>query len=158
MEVIYIYLLTTGVVLTLLLLYRFIYLLLFILHPLKCFFLQYLTLPLLLKACKWVRVTRFEALMVLLYLSLNVVFLALGANNLPELASTMALINLLPAFLGQWTNPLTEFLGISQTVYYLIHRWTGRIAIVHTCIHTFFILKQYQNFSTDKLISGCAVS
>ncbi|KAH8756789.1 hypothetical protein F5883DRAFT_684461, partial [Diaporthe sp. PMI_573] len=103
-------------------------------------------------------VTRLEALMILLYLSLNVVFLSLGANTLQDLAATMALINLVPAFLGQWTNPLAEFLGISRRSYYLIHRWTGRIAIFHSFIHTFFILRQYRNFTTDKLISGCATA
>ncbi|KAH8763824.1 hypothetical protein F5883DRAFT_422569 [Diaporthe sp. PMI_573] len=155
MENLYIYLITIGVALALLLL---IYLLYVNLHPCRCFFLQHLILPLLLKSSKWVRVTRLEALMILLYLSLNVVFLSLGANTLQDLAATMALINLVPAFLGQWTNPLAEFLGISRRSYYLIHRWTGRIAIFHSFIHTFFILRQYRNFTTDKLISGCAVT
>lgn len=157
MEALYVYLITIGTILTIIILYRSIYLLLFFSHRLRCFFLQHLALPLLLKV-KWLRVTRFQVLIILLYLCLNAISLALNSNNLQTMTATMALVNLLPTYLGHHSNPLADFLGISQTTYSLIQRWTGRIAIIHSSIHTILIHTTFQqDYNTNKLTSGYIV-
>lgn len=52
----------------------------------------------------------------------------------------MAIINMVPLFLGGRTNPVADALGISIQSYYFAHNWIGRVAIVEALIHSVIVL------------------
>jgi hypothetical protein len=89
----------------------------------------------------WTSATRLECFMLGLYFFVNGFFMGYGihkTNLKQELfvrSGTMAIINMIPLFLGGRTNILSNFLGISFHTYYLAHHWIGRMVIVLSILH-----------------------
>ncbi|ESZ90807.1 hypothetical protein SBOR_8812 [Sclerotinia borealis F-4128] len=74
-------------------------------------------------------------------------------------AGIMASVNLIPLFLGGWTNALANFIGISIHSYYIAHHWIGRVVIVQSLLHVALVLAagQLWTFNSSQ-ISGISVS
>lgn len=122
----------------------------------RCLFQRYLRLPVLVNSSHWMRLTVFEFMAIVVYIFLNIVLLCIGDGDLQKRAAIMAMVNLVPTFIGKRINPLAELLGISIPTYDLFHRWTGRVAILHANIHAILILRQHE-YSNAQLISGSLV-
>lgn len=109
---------------------------------LSYFFTRYIQYP-LTPARKWWTATRLQACCLIVYLAANllVLFLALGnARQFEQRAAIMALINMVPLFIGGRTNPLADALGISVQSYYFAHNWIGRVAILEAVLHSIVVL------------------
>jgi len=163
MDVITIYFCSCGVFMSFLICYRIFH---FALRPafhyLKCLLLQFLLLPVLHYSKHCVLLTRFHVLAIFLYLGFNVAVICVKYKSVEETTALMAIVNLIPTSLGKRINPLADFLSISIHSYSLIHRWSGRVAIIHAIIHaairTVNIFEQAQSTTKSQLISGCLAS
>lgn len=85
------------------------------------------------------------AIVILLYIGLNVFCLVFGIKkqlDLAKRASILALLNLPPLYLGSRPNfVLDRLLHIQLVEISLLHRWAGRLCILHSIVHGVTILK-----------------
>ena len=118
--------------------------------PLKILFLRNLAYPLLIRRNHWGSVTRFQAIVVTLYLAANTALISIFAIyfDLGMGATKMALINLIPLFIGGKSNPIADFLGVPLQTYYLAHHCIGRIALAQAMIHAILMLSK-KSFRSD---------
>ncbi|KOS20838.1 Ferric/cupric reductase transmembrane component 2 [Escovopsis weberi] len=90
--------------------------------------------------------SRFHAILLLIYLASNIVYMFLLHWDQPnkfafcaELrgrSGTLALVNMIPlVILAGRNNPLIPLLQISFDTYNLLHRWMGRIVVAEVIIH-----------------------
>lgn len=159
MDAINIYLIVIGVVLILLYLSRLSQLLsrsTFL--ALKCFLLRYLIFPTLFKPNRWIELTRFEAIAITAYLAFNITLLCIATTSLYTTTATLACINIVFTFLGKRINPLADLLGLSIPIYYILHRLTGRLAVLYGVLHSILSLTRHQTSSIQQSISGYVVS
>lgn len=63
-----------------------------------------------------------------------------NTQQFKQRAATIALINMVPLFIGGQTNPLANTLGISVQSYYFTHNWIGQVAIVEAVLHSIVML------------------
>ncbi|KAM7192217.1 hypothetical protein V8F33_008491 [Rhypophila sp. PSN 637] len=104
---------------------------------LKDLFTRKLRYPLLVRL---VEITRLQTLVLVLYLGLNSLALALGLSatdirGFEKRAATLAIINIIPMYLGGLANPLADLVGIPLSLHHLLHVWIGRVVIIEGLIH-----------------------
>jgi hypothetical protein len=86
----------------------------------------------------WSSITLLEALIFSLYLIVNGILMGLGVRSFTALSSragALAVINMIPLFLGGRTSFLADSLGIPLHTYYLAHHWIGRVVILQSLLH-----------------------
>lgn len=76
-------------------------------------------------------ITILDAISLAIFLSVNFLLSATGGN-----IANLALINLLPLFLGGHTNLLADYLRIPLPIYQFAHRWLGRVVIAQALLHS----------------------
>jgi hypothetical protein len=84
-------------------------------------------------------VTFLDAIILILYLFLNGFFMQLGVHVSTQLSmrcGTMALINIIPLFLGGPTSYFANFFGIPIYSYYLAHSWIGGVVVLQGLLHS----------------------
>lgn len=128
-----------------------------ILRSLKCIFLRFLALPILFHTAHFSRLTRYQAILLLIFIAVNIVPLSFGNMSLSQRAAFMALLNLVPVFVGKQGHPLVALLGLSAPTYQLLHRWAGRVVVLDGTIHAIMKLGQSES-SRGLMISGYLVS
>jgi len=82
-------------------------------------------------------VNYFQLAMFILYIIANVVGMS-TVSCIPDAmvrAGKMAIVNMVPLFLGGRTSFVANWLGISLQSYYLCHHWIGRIVLLESLIH-----------------------
>lgn len=87
--------------------------------------------------------TRFQVLAVMLFITGNVFSLATGVKSTTQVGSragTLAVVNLLGLLVSPRFSLLADSLGISSRSFVQIHRWIGRITMIHTIIHVLSIV------------------
>lgn len=127
---------------------------------LSAFFLKHVSYPLLVDRRYGPTTTRFQAVLILLYFSVNVAVLFLftrSADDIQKRSAALAVINISPLpFIGQ-INALADWLGLSTAVHLLGHRIIGTTSIFHALVHTGIALKLQPRFSAITY-SGFVVS
>ncbi|KAI1181429.1 hypothetical protein F5B17DRAFT_425360 [Nemania serpens] len=117
---------------------------------LSAFFLKHVSYPLLVDRRYGPTTTRFQAVLILLYFSVNVAVLFLftrSADDIQKRSAALAVINISPLpFIGQ-INALADWLGLSTAVHLLGHRIIGTTSIFHALVHTGIALKLQPRFS-----------
>ncbi|KAE9373852.1 hypothetical protein N431DRAFT_466106 [Stipitochalara longipes BDJ] len=87
----------------------------------------------------WSSITLLEALIFSIYLIVNSVLMSWGVLHslaaFTSRARALALINMIPLFLGGRTNFLADSLGIPLHTYYLAHHWIGRVVVLQSLLH-----------------------
>ena len=102
---------------------------------------KHLFYPLFIRRRYWSSVTRTEAMLLMIYFIVNGLGLGLGIRGASDIATlatragAMAMVNLIPLFLGGRTNSLSNFLNVPLQTYYLIHHWVGRMAVLQALAH-----------------------
>ena len=80
--------------------------------------------------------TRFQVLMVFLYVLANVLITIIGDRaDLSSRAATMSIINLIPLLCGSRLILITKLLGISLRTSIGSHQWFGRTAFAQMLVH-----------------------
>ena len=90
--------------------------------------------------------TRFQGILILAFLGVNVAFCTLSINwseprknvlkAIRNRTGIMSVVNMVPLFLlAGRNNPLIKLLRISFDTYNLIHRWLGRIVVLEAVAH-----------------------
>ena len=80
--------------------------------------------------------TRFQVLMVSLYLLTNLLVTIIGVRaNISSRAATMSIINLIPLLCGPRLSLITRLFGISLRASIGSHQWFGRTAIAQMLVH-----------------------
>lgn len=83
-------------------------------------------------------ITRLHVLIILIYITGNIVCTVSGVTNFVQLRTRlglMSLVNLMPLCLGGRITFLGDLCGLSYENYSRIHRWIGRITILHGLLH-----------------------
>ena len=106
--------------------------------------------------------TRFQVLIVFLYLLTNALFVfAIGAKSragISSRAATMSIINLIPLLCGPRLSLVTRLLGISLRASIGSHQWLGRTAIAQMSLHTVILLTESTPFTwTTSNLTGVVV-
>lgn len=112
-------------------------------HNLACFFTKYFQYLLLIQRKPGIAITRLQASCLVIYLASNLLVLFLGLHGVQQLekrAALMAIINMVPLFLGGRTNPVADALGISIQSYYFAHNWIGRVFILEAMLYSIIVL------------------
>ena len=94
---------------------------------------KYIASPLLIQRRYWTSVTGIQAIVLLAYVITNGVCMGIGVRNTGDLmlrSGMIALVNMMPLFLGGCTSSLVNSISIPLYTYYLTYHWVGRIAII----------------------------
>jgi hypothetical protein len=106
-------------------------------------------------------ITRFKAIMVILYLSGNILYIVVPTASRTEIstrAAIMSAINLIPLLCGPRLALASEMLGISLRTHFGIHKWIGRTAIAEALLHIIISVISEQPFAwTAMKLSGVIV-
>lgn len=126
------------------------------------FILRKLIYPHLFKRLLFMGViTRFKAIMGILYLSGNILYIVIPTASRAEIstrAAIMSAINLIPLLCGPRLTLASEMLGISLRTHFGIHKWIGRTAIAEALLHTVVSVISEQPFAwTAVNVSGVIV-
>lgn len=102
--------------------------------------------------------TRFEALLVFLYLLANTLFIAVGTKaEIDSRAAMMSIMNLIPLLCGSRLSLVTRLLGISLRSSISSHQWFGRTASAQMLVHMVVRLVRSDTFTwTTKNLTGVA--
>ena len=116
--------------------------------------------PLVIQRRYWASITVAHAIFLLAYAITNGVCMGIAVKNSKDLmvrSGMMAMINLVPLFLGGRTSALADrLLGIPLHTYYIAHHWIGRVAVIQGVLHA--ILALTSNNAVDmRAISGIIV-
>jgi hypothetical protein len=110
----------------------------------------------------WNSVTLIQAAFILLYVTGNGVCMGIGVRNVSDLmirSGKIALVNMIPLFLGGRRRFVAGQLGVPLHVYYLAHHCVGRMAILQGVLHAILAITSDQPWHFDKrTVSGIAVS
>lgn len=99
--------------------------------------------------------TRWEAVLIVLYLAANASFLIWGPGTLATRAARMSLINLWPLSVGcRAQSTLLSPVGLRDLG--KLHRWVGRVAIAEGLLHAGLMVDE-QRSSERSFIAGCIV-
>lgn len=80
-------------------------------------------------------VTVAEAITIFVFVGVNTLLAIISRKeSLPKLA----IINMVPLFLGGRTNIGADFLGVSLSIYQLTHHWLGRVVVLQSVLHCVF--------------------
>lgn len=105
-------------------------------------------------------ITRLQAVLLVVYGSINVVVLSLFLGDGPPLEQRAALVstlNVITVFLGGRTNPLVDMANVSLRTYYFWHFWAGRVILIEGLIHAGLQIARRANRSDSLAISGWIV-
>uniref|UniRef100_A0A0B7KRG5 Ferric oxidoreductase domain-containing protein n=1 Tax=Bionectria ochroleuca TaxID=29856 RepID=A0A0B7KRG5_BIOOC len=114
---------------------------------LKGLFVRKISQPILIQRRRWDSVTRLDAILLLFYLSLNVLFLLVPFTELSEwrkIEKKSALLSAIQIFLlctGMRLGPV-QILNFHRTSYHIFHHWTGRFAILQAICHSIIVISQ----------------
>lgn len=89
-------------------------------------------------------ITWLEFVIFVLYFKTNNTFLFLRRVNVGSTAATLAVINVILLFLGSYTNPFVDFIGIPLSTYHIFHYFIGRVIIVEGVLHIVLAFKCLQ--------------
>ncbi|KAI0525815.1 hypothetical protein F5B22DRAFT_254985 [Xylaria bambusicola] len=88
----------------------------------------------------------YEAIMFCLFLAVNILSIVIGsANDTTELIRRLgqvAIINLVPTFLGAHMNHVANACGFHYERYARLHTWLAAVVIVEVVLHTVLAVKQ----------------
>lgn len=115
----------------------------------------------LLQPILFANVTRSQALLLLIYIIVNVLVLVFPIRSQIELGRRAALVstlNLVPLFLGGRTNPFVDLIGIPLHTYHFWHFWVGRVAVSQALIHAGVMLARRSSKKDALIITGWVVS
>lgn len=104
--------------------------------------------------------TRFDALLIIAFLTGNVLCLTLSMNGRTELLQRMGLlstVNLVPLALGSHMNSVVSYCGLGSEAYNAIHRWIGRVAVIEGLIHVILAVVS-QNLHASTQVASIVVS
>ncbi|KAI0836083.1 hypothetical protein F5Y06DRAFT_274157 [Hypoxylon sp. FL0890] len=107
------------------------------------------------------KVTRLQAGLLLIYVSINAMVLVLFLKNTVELkqrAALVSILNMVPLFLGGRTSPLADLGNISLHTYYYWHVWVGRVAAIQSLLHAGLSLYQPTSKRDSITISGWIIA
>jgi hypothetical protein len=109
----------------------------------KSFILRHLVYPHVFPRVPFVgTATRFEFLIVFLYLLANTLILIIGVKaEIGSRAATLAIINFIPLLCGPRLSLLTRLLGISLRTSIGSHQWFGRTAVVQALVHAIAMVR-----------------
>ncbi|KAH8674404.1 hypothetical protein BGZ60DRAFT_403841 [Tricladium varicosporioides] len=110
--------------------------------PTASFILGHLIYPHLFPRIPFIgTATRFEVLIVFLYLLTNILIITIGVKSeIGSRAATMSVINLIPLLCGPRLSLVTKLLGISLRTSISSHQWFGRTAILQVLVHMIAVL------------------
>lgn len=115
------------------------------------FILKNLIYPHLFKRLLFIgAITRFKAIMVILYLSRNILYIVVPTASKTEIstrAAIMSAINLIPLLCGPRLTLASEMLGISLCTHFGIHKQIGRTAIAKALLHIVISVISEQPFA-----------
>lgn len=130
-------------------------------------YLRHLKYPILIQRRRyWDSVTRFEALLLLLFLATNLVIILVPFNShtksitwkqVERRCAFAACVNMVPLCLGGRMGPIVQALNIHRSSYLFFHHWIGRVAILEAVSHATIMLS-LQPRPGALLTSGWAVS
>ncbi|KAJ2983716.1 hypothetical protein NUW58_g6202 [Xylaria curta] len=106
-------------------------------------------------------VTRLQAVLLVIYGSVNAIVLALFPERGPALEQRAALVsalNIVTVFLGGRTNPLIDRADVSVRTYYFWHFWAGRVIAIQGLLHAAVHIARQASRSDSLVISGWIVS
>lgn len=150
MEITQWYAISFGALIALCIIYRLLRTALSTIHDLGAYFiLSHLIYPQIPKILRGEgTITRFQSLLVLSYLSGNVICLVFGIKNITQLGARsglMSLVNLIPLCAGGRMNVVADFCGLSYENYSRAHRWIGRVAVVQGLTHAIISLVEVKS-------------
>lgn len=103
-------------------------------------FFRYLVLPHdIFGMNTWGDISRFQLLLLLLFLAANVFCVAWGTQNIPQANSRVALLslaNLIPLFAGSRLSLAADALGVSLRTQHRMHRWFGILSALQAGVHS----------------------
>ena len=106
--------------------------------------------------------TRFEFLIFLLFLGVNILSMTLHVASkdlFMRRSGTVCTINFIPLALGAQMNLLLNGCGITLNTYAKAHRWLGRVVIAEAAVHLFTALSlQKPDLHSQNAIAGLIVS
>ena len=146
-----------GCILVLCMLSHLIYCLFSRWHSTTRWVLRYLIYPHVIPRLPLIgAATRFEALLVFLYLLANILFVAVGVKaEIDSRAAMMAIMNLIPLLCGSRLSLVTKLLGISLRSSISTHQWLGRTAFAQILVHMVIRLGRVDTFTwTTKNLTG----
>jgi hypothetical protein len=89
------------------------------------------------------KTTRFDVLILVLFLAANVYALKAGVNDTSSFirrSGLLAVINMVPLFLGGQMNLIASHCGIGLRGYTRMHRWLGRVSAAEGLLHSIVAL------------------
>jgi hypothetical protein len=99
--------------------------------------------------------TRFEVLIVFLYLLPNALLIIIGGKaEIGYRSAILSVINLIPLLSGPRLNLITKLLGISLRTSVGAHQWFGRTAVAQMLVHTIVVLRSNVFTWTTKNLTG----
>lgn len=103
--------------------------------------------------------TRFDVLVVFIYLLANLLIVILGPKaEIGARAATMSTVNVIPLLCGQRLSLVTKLLGISLRTSIGSHQWFGRTAVAQVLLHVIISLTGSNAFNwTTANVSGLVV-
>lgn len=106
-------------------------------------------------------VTRCQALLLLAYVTVNILVLVFPRQNQAEIGRKAALIsalNIIPLSLGGRTNYFADLIGIPLGTYRFWHFWIGRVALTQALLHAGITLAGEPIQYDSSAIAGWIVS
>ena len=101
--------------------------------------LKHLVYPIFYRRRRWIgTATRHQALSLLVYITINVACLLAGGQSVRQVGSRagmMSTINLLGLVVGPHLSLVATYLGASLGTHIYVHRWIGRMTMIHTIVH-----------------------
>jgi hypothetical protein len=108
------------------------------------------------------KTTRFDVLLVVLFLVGNAVCLSIevkDVTNLTKRSGLLCIINLVPLALGEHMNLVASFCGVRLRAYASMHEWLGRVVMAEGLIHSVAaISSQHLNLQSTFAIAELMVS
>lgn len=115
----------------------------------------------LLQPFLFANVTRSQALLLFIYVILDVLVLVFPTQGQIELgwrAGLVSTLNLVPLFLAGRTNPFADLIGLPLHTYHFWHFWVGRVAVLQAPIHAGIVLARWSSKKDVLTITGWVVS
>ena len=85
-------------------------------------------------------VSVLAAILILLYVTANIVVCTLRISGRAELAKrcgSLFVINMVSLYLGGRTSLISDKVHLNLSQYGLLHRWVGRVCVIQGLIHSF---------------------
>lgn len=116
------------------------------LQHLKCLYLRFLAVPILFRTTRFVEITGLHAILLLVFIGLNIAPLFLGDLSIPQRAAFMALLNLVPTYLGE-TNQSTSDFAWAVDAFLPSVTSMGRSTSSYACCYSYYFKARAINIS-----------